>query len=205
MTTPHRLARLERCAAERIHGIRFAFERTADLHNTSAAIRSLEALGMATIDIVEPTSRGAKIDEKVAIGASKWVHLTQYASTAAWIEAVRATGSRLWVSYVPDGAQTSRDLRDWTPAEGPTTFVFGNEFAGVSPAMIEAADCTFAIPMYGMVQSYNLSVSASLVAWYVRQQIEQLADASSWHLAPDQQSAMLRAWTYPSPAATHTP
>lgn len=195
MTTPSRLARLRRCAAQRVQGIRFAFERTADLHNTSAAIRSLEALGIAMVDIVEPTSRGAKVDEKVAIGASKWISLSQYRSTAQWLAFVRGTGTRLWVSHVPDGVQTSRDLRDWTTAEGPTTFVFGNEFAGVSQAMIEAADCTFAIPMYGMVQSYNLSVSASLVAWHVRQQIEAAPAPNPWLATEAQQTAMLQAWT----------
>ena len=196
MTTPHRRARLERCAAQRIEGIRFAFERTADLHNTSAAIRSLEALGLPHIDIVEPTGRGARVDEKVAIGASKWIHLSRYDTTDDWLRHVRTTTTRLWVSYLPDGASAGRDLRDWTPDEGPTTFVFGNEYAGVSATMLAAADCTFTIPMYGMVQSYNLSVSASLVAWHVRQQIESLGDSGPWHLHPNAQTSLLRTWTY---------
>ena len=51
-----------------------------------------------------------------------------------------------------------------------TAVVFGNEHRGLSMAAIEGADEKIYIPMKGMVQSLNLSVTAGIVMWeYTRQ------------------------------------
>ena len=49
---------------------------------------------------------------------------------------------------------------DWTQ---PHAVVFGNEHRGCTPEMIALADANIAIPMLGMAQSFNVSVSAGII------------------------------------------
>lgn len=56
---------------------------------------------------------------------------------------------------------------DWLK---PTAFVLGNERAGVSDEVVDAADqCAF-IEMSGFVESFNISVAAALVMYEARSQ-----------------------------------
>ncbi len=43
--------------------------------------------------------------------------------------------------------------------------ILGNEHRGISEEAAELADETFLIPMYGMVQSLNVSVSAAITIY----------------------------------------
>ncbi len=44
----------------------------------------------------------------------------------------------------------------------PLVLVFGNEAAGVSDTMKSLADGAFKIPMFGFVESFNVSVAAAI-------------------------------------------
>jgi tRNA (guanosine-2'-O-)-methyltransferase len=46
--------------------------------------------------------------------------------------------------------------------------VFGNEFEGVSEALLAGADAWCRIPMDGFVQSFNISVAAAVCLYHVR-------------------------------------
>ena len=48
--------------------------------------------------------------------------------------------------------------------------MFGNEHSGLTPLAIELSDRIIIIPMRGMVQSLNLSVTAALVMYEVTRQ-----------------------------------
>ena len=54
-----------------------------------------------------------------------------------------------------------------------TAVVLGNEHRGVSEEAAEAADETFMIPMFGMVQSLNVSVASAVILYEaLRQRLE---------------------------------
>src|SRR5207245_7324669 len=44
----------------------------------------------------------------------------------------------------------------------PLAVMFGNEHDGLSPAALAACDATFAVPMFGFSESFNLSVTVGL-------------------------------------------
>ena len=50
----------------------------------------------------------------------------------------------------------------------PTALVVGNEHAGASEAMLDAADAAVLLPLDGFVQSYNVSVAAALALSHAR-------------------------------------
>jgi tRNA (guanosine-2'-O-)-methyltransferase len=196
--TPARKAKIEKTLRQRLQNISFAFENPTDPHNVAAAVRTLEGLGIWHIqEICQNETHGAKISGRVAIGARKWVNYQQ----RTFSEFANDPGAtifdrrpELWVSYVPKDQAKLKMLPEWTPAVGPTVFVFGNEHAGVSDEMVQAADQVFAIPMYGMVESYNLSVSAAVCAWHVRSQLQDHPDPS-WRLTDFQLEHFLKQYT----------
>lgn len=54
---------------------------------------------------------------------------------------------------------------DALPLERPVCFLFGNEKEGLSKEAQKRCDLLFRLPMFGMVESYNLSVAAALTLY----------------------------------------
>jgi len=76
------------------------------------------------------------------------------------IEELREAG--IWtVATVPDGTEELRsvDLR------GPIALVLGGEGQGIRPLVRKNCDHAVRIPMLGMVQSLNLSVSVAVILY----------------------------------------
>ena len=71
--------------------------------------------------------------------------------------ALKSDGFAIYAAAM-DGTHSLDDLRE-VPR---LAVVFGNEHHGVSDAMRQHADGTFAIPMRGFVESLNVSVAAAI-------------------------------------------
>ena len=61
-------------------------------------------------------------------------------------------------------AEAEHSLFDWRP-DGSAIYVLGNETEGVSTAVSKLADQALSIPMAGGVESLNVAVAASLIAF----------------------------------------
>jgi tRNA (guanosine-2'-O-)-methyltransferase len=70
---------------------------------------------------------------------------------------LRERGFRVYATL--PGATTTIDDVD---VSTPIAIAFGNEHAGLSTAAIDACDGALGVPMYGFVESYNLSVTVAL-------------------------------------------
>ncbi len=53
------------------------------------------------------------------------------------------------------------DVED-VPVDAPIAALFGNEHAGLSPAAVAACDGAISVRMFGMTESFNLSVTVGL-------------------------------------------
>ena len=49
--------------------------------------------------------------------------------------------------------------------------VFGTEWEGINKEVLEIADETLAIPMYGFTKSFNVSVAAAICLYELRQKL----------------------------------
>src|SRR5262249_11943116 len=58
----------------------------------------------------------------------------------------------------PDASTSIDDVDVGTPL----VVLFGNEHSGLSDAALAACDGALAVPMFGMTESYNLSVTVAL-------------------------------------------
>ena len=151
-----RARRIEQVLDARLARVTVVLENLHDPHNGAACIRSIEALGLAGVHVVEAAERFSAA-KGVTRGCHKWLELERHADFAAAAAALRGRGVRLYAA-VPDAA----DDLDSLDVSRPCALVFGNEHAGLAASSIAACDGRVSIRMYGFTESFNLSVSVAL-------------------------------------------
>jgi tRNA (guanosine-2'-O-)-methyltransferase len=159
--TDARKTRIEQVLAGRLESVRVAVEHPEDPHNAAAIVRSAEALGAMHVHVVDAPS-GALHAPQTTQGAYCWVHTHHHHSLAELIQLTRASGARL-AGAMMDGQVALDEL----PTDQPICLLFGNEGVGLSGEARAACDLTFRIPMFGMSESMNLSVSGALALYSV--------------------------------------
>lgn len=184
--TEERRNRLQQVADNRSTHIRLVLENIRDPHNVSACLRSADAFGVLNIDIV--SADGFKTST-VAKGADNWLNVTKYQEPGPCIANLKREGYKIASAYPPheEGATALAEL----PVDEPIAVVFGNEHAGVSSSWKNRVDYKFTIPMYGMVESLNISVSAAVTMQQLRKKIQNTREAL---LTEEEKTLLLNQW-----------
>ena len=94
---------------------------------------------------------------------------------------------------VTDCTPTARPLREWDFTR-PTAVVMGNEHSGVEPDLADSADGELYIPMYGMIQSFNVSVAAALILAEASRQRELAGMYAAPRFGEEELQARLEDW-----------
>lgn len=160
ISEPRRL-RIERALAARLDSLRVAVERPEDPYNAAAIVRSAEALGALHVHVVAAPARALHA-RKTTQGSYHWLHTYHHGELDELQACLRAAGARLYGAEVA-GSYALEEL----PVDAPLCLLFGNEGTGLSERARAVCDLTFRIPMYGMSESLNLSVSAALALYSV--------------------------------------
>jgi len=155
MVTDARFARITSVAARRNYAVVPVLEHLTDPHNTSAILRSAEAFGVQRVEVIP--ERDAFLVAPVSRGAHRWLELRRHDDGASCARTLHEEGYEIFVATM-EGELGPRDLA----AREKVAVVFGNEHAGVSSALREAADGTYGVPMSGFVESLNVSVAAAI-------------------------------------------
>nr|HEX4316955.1 RNA methyltransferase [Kofleriaceae bacterium] len=157
MLSPARIARIDVVLAARLGSVVPVLEDTYDAHNAAATIRTIEAIGLQDLHVVELAHPFVAV-HAISRGAHDWIDLHRHASADAAVAALHARGFRV-LATAPDAPN---DLES-VDVSTPVAVMFGNEHAGLSDAAMRAADAAIAVPMHGMTESFNLSVTVALV------------------------------------------
>lgn len=169
-----RKARIDAVIAKRIQHIQLAIECPADINNALACVRTAEALGVSCIHIIHPegTAASAKV---ITQGAFYWVDVCFYHSLTDFLNTIEPHKMILAGAKMDgDTSVTKLPVND-----KPLCLLLGNEHRGLSNAALEACDITYHIPMVGMSESLNLSVSAAISLYdTTTRKRESLGDAS---------------------------
>jgi tRNA (guanosine-2'-O-)-methyltransferase len=156
MLTPERIARIDVVLAARLESVIPIVEDTHDPHNAAAAIRTTDALGLCELHVIEPAERFSA-SSGVTRGSHKWIELRRHACAN---DAVAALHARGFVVYATSAAAPLSI--DDVPIDRPIAVAFGNEHAGLTAEAVAACDGALAVPMFGFVESLNLSVTVAL-------------------------------------------
>lgn len=161
---PRRVERVRYVAENRLRGMMVVMEDVHNPHNLAAIARSCDAFGVQHIaftlenhDLFDPDETG----RVASSSASKWLDYRLFEQgTSAALRTLKAEGWHVLATVADEDAPSLYDL-DYTQYEKLAVMV-GNEHAGLSPAAIAGANTRMTIPMYGMIQSFNVSVATAI-------------------------------------------
>ncbi len=155
--TAERMHKIWRVVAGRTCDVTPVLENIYDRGNTSAVLRSAEAMGFQCVHVIEPGER-FKEANRVTAGADKWLDVARFKTTVAAVADLRDKGYTILATHLD---AKSRPLHE-CDLTGPIAVVLGNEKDGISSEMQELCDQSVILPMRGFVQSYNISVAAAI-------------------------------------------
>ena len=129
--------------------------------NASAVLRTCECYGVQDVHIIENTNRFT-LSPKVVLGASKWLTMSRYngasCNTLKAINNLKAGGYRI----IATSPYAKHDLDSFNLNDGKFALLFGTELSGLSDVALRNADETLRVPMVGLTESLNLSVTAAI-------------------------------------------
>ena len=144
-----------------------------DPHNLGACLRTADAMGVHAV--IAPKDKSAGLNatvSKVACGAAETVPYITVTNLARTLRELKEYG--IWV--VGTDMEGSTDLHHYKVPQS-VAWVMGNEGEGMRRLTRELCDELVSIPMFGTVESMNVSVSAGMVLSETRRQ-RSLAGAS---------------------------
>lgn len=133
-------------------------DELSDPHNLGAVIRSAEGCGAHGVIIPQRRSAGlTQVVAKASAGALAWIPVVRSHNLVRDVEELQKRGVWVWAAEAGGKPYYEHDLR------GPCAIILGNEGEGVSRLLREKSDFTVSIPMYGKVDSFNVSAAATVI------------------------------------------
>ncbi|CAN5724285.1 tRNA (guanosine(18)-2'-O)-methyltransferase TrmH [soil metagenome] len=190
--TDRRVSRLESALRHRQPDLAVVLENVHDLHNVSAVMRTCDAVGIQTLHLINsydglPENELAR---RVSAGTAKWLDCVRWQSVEDCYGSLRDEGMRVLATALTETAHSIFE-QDFSQ---PAAVVFGNEMRGLSDEAISQADGGVYIPMVGMVQSLNISVSCAVTLYEVHRQRLAAGAYDSPRLSQDIIDATLEQW-----------
>lgn len=207
---PTRVELMRRALKWRTRRITVVLEDVFQSHNASAVLRSCDAFGIQEAHVIENRNKFIP-SRNVDMGASKWMDIHRYtlpaarrrraneprelsvddkclANTRAALEKIKGKGYLLAASTLREG---SIDILD-VPVDRPLAVMIGTELTGLTQAAHDMADITFSMPMYGFVQSVNLSVFSALCLNILVNKMRNYSE--DWRLPEEESEALMLDW-----------
>lgn len=164
--TEERLAKIEYYAPKSSDFILPVMEDVYQFRNAAAIVRSVEACGFHKIVALEKENIFDP-NLKVTKGADTWVEVEKLPWSLNSIREIRNRGFKI-VAVSPEKNATL--LPNYQLTE-PVALCFGTEWEGVTEEILNVADETLAIPMYGFTKSFNVSVAAAICMYELKQKL----------------------------------
>lgn len=164
--TEERLQKIEFYSKESSDFILPVMEDVYQFRNAAAIVRSVEACGFHKIVALEKEN-SFEPNLKVTKGAENWVEIEKMQWHLDSIKEIKNRGYKI-IAVSPEKNATM--LPDFE-LKGPITLCFGTEWEGVTEEILDFADETLAIPMYGFTKSFNVSVAAAICMYELKQKL----------------------------------
>ena len=181
--TEKRLTLFNRVLQNRTRYLAVVLEDIYQPHNASAVLRSCDCFGVQDVHIIE-NQNAYEINPDVALGAYKWLTMTRYAegdnNTLEAFRKLRSSGYSIVATSPHEGDYSLEEF----PLDRKPAFVFGTELNGLSATAMAHADAYVRIPMFGFTESFNISVSASIILHHMTQKLRK--STIDWKLSEEE-------------------
>ena len=143
-----------------------ALDGIEDPRNLGAILRTAECAGVDGVFIPERRAVGlTETVTKAAAGATEHIKVAKVANLNLLIKDLKARN--IWVVGTSMDAEMHHTEWDWTRN---SALVLGGEGHGLHRLVAENCDILVKIPMYGRIESLNVSVAAGVILFEARRQ-----------------------------------
>jgi tRNA G18 (ribose-2'-O)-methylase SpoU len=151
------------------------------VHNVGSVFRTADAAGVSKIFLTgytpAPRDRFGREREdisKVALGAEKSVEWEQVENTLTLLKRLRKEGVQIvaveqdarainYKKFKPAAMKRGKGNKDSPQSIKSVAFIFGNETKGLPKNLLAQCDDIIEIPMRGIKESLNVSVSVGII------------------------------------------
>ena len=186
--TDERLSKIEHFSQESSDFVLPVMEDVYQFRNAAAIVRSVEACGFHHVVALEEENV-FNPNLKVTKGAETWVKVEKIPNNLDSLKEIKNRGYKI-LAVSPENNATM--LPDYEVKE-PIALVFGTELEGVSDEILDFADETLAIPMYGFTKSFNVSVAAAICMYELKQKL--MKSGIDYKLSEEKLLEMKIRWT----------
>lgn len=190
--SPERKILFEKVILNRTRYISVVLEDIYQPHNASAVLRTCDCFGIQDIHVIENQNK-YQVNPDVALGSSQWIniikHNRQKHNTLSTIKHLKSEGYRI-VATTPHINDVTLDKLNLD--EGKIALFFGTEMRGLSKTMLDHADTFLKIPMFGFTESFNISVSASIILHHLTHKLHQ--SQVNWQLTDFEKEQVQHEW-----------
>lgn len=143
-------------------------ENLSEENNIAAILRTGEAFGVGKVCVVYPLGNKPRIDRGAAKGAVQWLDIEVFTSIADCLQRLKGDKFQIIGALVDPNASVL-----WEQSfSGKVAIVVGNEANGMSQEAQNLVDKNIYLPMLGLTESLNVSVSAGIFLYEVIRQKE---------------------------------
>ncbi len=189
--SPSKQEMFDRIAAQRTRHLTIALENVYQEHNASAVLRTCDCFGIQDLHVIEKDNQ-YKVQRDIALGAGRWVDMHNYDQgnnpTLDCISKLKSKGYRIIATTPHTNDHTINDL----DINSPAALIFGTERRGISQEVRAHADAFVKIPMYGFTESFNISVSAAITLYTLRERLEK--SSIEWKINEHEQLLLKLKW-----------
>ncbi len=190
--TEQRLHKMENILSLRTRYLTVVLENIYQPHNASAVLRSCDGFGVQDVHIIE-NSNSYRVNPGVSLGTSQWLTMHRYnqeeENSKSAIKNLKENGYRI-VATTPH--RDDQNLETFDLSKGKIALFFGTEMHGLSNTVMENADEYMKIPMYGFVESFNISVSCALSLHNLSHRLRE--SNRDWMLTPEEKENVMLEW-----------
>ena len=164
--TDERLEKIEHFAPESSDFVLPVLEDVYQFRNAAAIVRSVESCGFHKVVALQEENN-FEPNLRVTKGADTWVEVEKLPRNITSLQKIKDRGYKIVAVSLENNAKM---LPEYEITE-PIALVFGTEMEGVTQEILDFADETLAIPMYGFTRSFNVSVAASICMYELKQKL----------------------------------
>lgn len=185
--TPERIEKIEFFSKESSDFVLPVMDDVYQFRNAAAILRSVEACGFHKVVALEKENVFDP-NLKVAKGAETWVDVEKMPANINSLQNIKNRGYKI-LAVSPE--KNAKMLPDYQLTE-PIALIFGTELHGVSEEILNFADETLAIPMFGFTKSFNVSVAAAICMYEMKQKL--LKSNIDYQLNEEKRLKMMIRW-----------
>ena len=193
--SPERFEKIKEVLNKRQPGLTVILDNVHKPHNIAAIIRSCDATGIGSIHVRSKSSK-IRLKLKAAAGSNKWVNVNFHNDIFKLYKLLSEKSYNIFVANNSENAIDFREV-DYT---NETAIVLGAELDGVSNDSLPFADREIKIPISGMVESLNVSVTNAVILYEIQRQRKKAGLYENRGLGTIEYEKLLFEFSYPEVA-----